>query len=124
MRTGKYITQLKGDLEYKAFIPNPLPFEIKIDKEFQSLLSEADQSLGRLDGIAETLPDVDFFILMYIRKEATLSSQVEGTEATFADVLKAEAKIRDLEIHKDVDEILNYINAMNYGLKRDRKSVV
>jgi len=118
MRTGKYITQLKGDLEYKAFIPNPLPFEIKIDKEFQSLLSEADQSLGRLDGIAETLPDVDFFILMYIRKEATLSSQVEGTEATFADVLKAEAKIRDLEIHKDVDEILNYINAMNYGLKR------
>ena len=118
MRTGKYITQLKGDLEYKAFIPYPLPFEIKIDKEFQSLLSEADQSLGRLDGIAETLPDVDFFILMYIRKEATLSSQVEGTEATFADVLKAEAKIRDLEIHKDVDEILNYINAMNYGLKR------
>ena len=118
MRTGKYITQLKGDLEYKAFIPNPLPFEIKIDKEFQSLLSEADQSLGRLDGIAETLPDVDFFILMYIRKEATLSSQVEGTQATFADVLKAEAKIRDLEIHKDVDEILNYINAMNYGLKR------
>jgi Fic family protein len=92
--------------------------EIKIDKEFQSLLSEADQSLGRLDGIAETLPDVNFFILMYIRKEATLSSQVEGTEATFADVLKAEAKIRVLEIHKDVDEILNYINAMNYGLKR------
>jgi len=118
MRTGKYITQLKGDLEYKAFIPNPLPFEIKIDKEFQSLLSEANLSLGRLDGIAETLPDVDFFILMYIRKEATLSSQVEGTQATFADVLKAEAKIKDLEIHKDVDEILNYINAMNYGLKR------
>ena len=118
MRTGKYITQLKGDLEYKAFVPNPLPFEIKIDKEFQSLLSKADLSLGRLDGIAETLPDVDFFILMYIRKEAALSSQVEGTQATFADVLKAEAKIRDLEIHKDVDEILNYINAMNYGLKR------
>ena len=118
MRNGKYITQLKGDLEYKAFVPNPLPFEIKIDKEFQSLLSKADLSLGRLDGIAETLPDVDFFILMYIRKEAALSSQVEGTQATFADVLKAEAKIRDLEIHKDVDEILNYINAMNYGLKR------
>jgi len=118
MRTGKYITQLKGDLEYKAFVPNPLPFEIKIDKEFQSLLSKADLSLGRLDGIAETLPDVDFFILMYIRKEAALSSQVEGTQATFADVLKAEAKIKDLEIHKDVDKILNYINAMNYGLKR------
>jgi len=74
--------------------------------------------LGRLDGIAETLPDADFFILMYIRKEATLSSQVEGTQATFADVLKAEAKVGDLEIRKDVDEILNYIKAMNYGLER------
>jgi Fic family protein len=118
MRSGKYINQLNGDLQYKAFIPNFLPFEIKSDNELQSLLSKADLSLGRLDGIAETLPDVDFFILMYIRKEATLSSQVEGTQATFADVLKAEAKIKDLEIHKDADEILNYINAMNYGLKR------
>ncbi len=118
MRSGKYITQLKGDLQYKAFVPNFLPFEIKIDNELQSLLSKADLALGRLDGIAETLPDVDFFILMYIRKEATLSSQVEGTQATFADVLKAEAKVEDLEIHKDVDEILNYIKAMNYGLER------
>jgi len=118
MRSGKYINQLSGNLQYKAFIPNFLPFEIKSDNELQSLLSRADLSLGRLDGIAETLPDADFFILMYIRKEATLSSQVEGTQATFADVLKAEAKIKDLEIHKDADEILNYINAMNYGLKR------
>jgi Fic family protein len=55
---------------------------------------------------------------MYIRKEATLSSQVEGTQATFADVLKAEAKLEDLEIHKDVDEIINYIKAMNYGMER------
>jgi len=118
MRSGKYITQLKGDLQYKAFVPNLLPFEIESDNELQSLLSKADLALGRLDGIAETLPDVDFFILMYIRKEATLSSQVEGTQATFADVLKAEAKVEDLEIHKDVDEILNYIKAMNYGLER------
>lgn len=118
MRSGKYISQLKGELQYKAFIPNFLPFEIKIDDELQNLLSKADLALGRLDGIAETLPDVDFFILMYIRKEATLSSQVEGTQATFADVLKAEAKVQNLEIHKDVDEILNYIKAMNYGLER------
>jgi len=118
MRSGKYITQLKDELQYKAFVPNLLPFEIESDNELQSLLSKADLALGRLDGIAETLPDVDFFILMYIRKEATLSSQVEGTQATFADVLKAEAKVEDLEIHKDVDEILNYIKAMNYGLDR------
>lgn len=118
MRSGKRITQLRGDLQYKAFVPNLLPFEIKSNNELQSLLSKADLALGRLDGIAETLPDVDFFILMYIRKEATLSSQVEGTQATFADVLKAEAKVRDLEVHKDVDEVLNYIKAMNYGLDR------
>lgn len=118
MRSGKYITQLKGNLQYKAFVPNYLPVDIKIDSELQNLLSKADLNLGRLDGIAETLPDVDFFILMYIKKEATLSSQVEGTQATFADVLKAEAKVEDLEIHKDVDEILNYIKAMNYDLER------
>ena len=118
MRSGKYINQLKGELQYKAFVPNFLPFVIESDDELQSLLSKADLALGRLDGIAETLPDVDFFILMYIRKEATLSSQVEGTQATFTDVLRAEAKIEDLESHKDVDEILNYIKAMNYGLER------
>ena len=118
MRAGKYVTQLKGSAEYKAFVPALLPHEIKLDHVLNGLLSKADQALGRLDGIAEILPDVDFFILMYMRKEATLSSQVEGTQATFSDLLKAEAKIEDMEIHKDVDEIVNYINAMNYGLKR------
>jgi len=118
MRVGRYVKQLKDDLEYKAFVPNPLPFEIKIDPILQQMLSKADTALGRLDGIAEILPDVNFFILMYIRKEATLSSQVEGTQATFSDLLKVEAKIKDQEIHKDVDEIVNYINAMNHGLKR------
>lgn len=118
MRSGKYINQLMGEVQYKAFVPNPLPFRINLDDDLQILLSRADLSLGRLDGIADILPDVEFFILMYMRKEATLSSQVEGTQATFADVLKAEAKVEDLEIKKDVDEILNYINAMSYGLKR------
>lgn len=118
MRSGKYINQLKGVTQYKAFVPNPLPFKIEVSDELQGLLSKADLALGRLDGIAETLPDVNFFILMYVRKEATFSSQVEGTQATFADVLNAEAKIEDIEIHKDVDEILNYIKAMNYGLER------
>lgn len=118
MRAGKYVQQLRGLLKYQAFIPELLPFQVKDDPVLQSLLSRADLALGRLDGIAEILPDVDFFILMYIRKEATFSSQVEGTQATFADVLKAEARIKNTQIHKDVDEILNYVNAMNYGLKR------
>lgn len=120
MRTGTYTNQLSGGLRYKAFMPNRLPFEVNIDPELQTLLSKADLALGRLDGVADILPKdiIDFFILMYVRKEATLSSQIEGTQATFVDVLKAEAKIEDLETHKDVDEILNYISAMNHGLER------
>ncbi len=120
MRTGTFINQLSGVLGYKAFISNKLPFDINIDPELQTLLSRADIALGRLDGVADSLPKdiVDFFILMYVRKEATLSSQIEGTQATFVDVLKAEARIEDSETHKDVDEVLNYISAMNYGLER------
>src|SRR3989344_6287972 len=120
MRTGTFINQLEGASRYKAFIPNELPFEVNVDPELQALLSRADLALGRLDGVADTLPKdiIDFFILMYVRKEATLSSQIEGTQATFEDVLKAEARIEDAETHKDVDEVLNYISAMNYGLNR------
>jgi len=118
MRAGQYISQSSGKAKYKAFIPNELPFKIKMDNVLQARLSEADQALGRLDGISQMLPDVDFFVLMYISKEATLSSQVEGTMATFSDLLKAEARIEDAEIHSDVDEIQNYVKAMDYGLDR------
>ena len=120
MRTGTFINQLEGISRYKAFVPNKLPFAVNIDPELQTLLSRADIALGRLDGVADSLPKdiVDFFILMYVRKEATLSSQIEGTQATFVDVLKAEARIEDEETHKDVDEVINYISAMNYGLRR------
>lgn len=118
MRTGTYRDQLQGIARYKSFIPSKLPFLVKMDEKLQSLLSRADMALGRLDSVAEFLPAIDFFIFMYVRKEATVSSQIEGTLATFVDVLKKEAKIEDGETHKDVDEIINYINAMNYGLKR------
>jgi len=118
MRAGQYVTQSSGKAKYKAFVPNPLPFKLKMDNVLQARLSEADLALGRLDGITEILPDVDFFILMYVGKEATLSSQVEGTQATFSDLLKAEARIEDAGIHSDVDEIQNYIGAMNHGLER------
>ena len=65
MRTGKYQNQLYGEAEYKAFIPNLLPFKINQSDKLQSLLSRADLALGRLDGMADILPDIDFFILMY-----------------------------------------------------------
>lgn len=118
MRAGKYANQLQGDARYKAFISNTLPFEIKHEEKLQSLLSRANLALGRLDGVADILPNVDFFIFMYVRKEATVSSQIEGTQATFIDVLKKEANVDEGEVHKDVDEVINYITAMNYGLDR------
>ncbi|MFC1596041.1 Fic family protein [Candidatus Margulisiibacteriota bacterium] len=118
LRSGQYISQLTGELKYKAFVPSLLPFELKMGDTLQGILSDATLALGRLDGIGDMIPDVDFFILMYVRKEATLSSQVEGTQATFTDALKAEANIQGIEVQNDADEILNYIKAMNYGLER------
>src|SRR3989344_5769032 len=119
-RTGHFREELQGEVKYKTFIPNILPFKVNYDSELQTLQSKADLALGRLDMVADVLPNVDFFIFMYVRKEATLSSQIEGTQATFIDVLKAEARIEDSEIHKDVDEVINYISAMNYGLERSK----
>ncbi len=84
----------------------------------QRLLSEADRALGRLEGSIQTLPNPDLFILMYVRKEAVLSSQIEGTQASINDLLKAEAEVFDPSTPKDVDEVLNYVKAMNHGLSR------
>ena len=121
MRSGKYVNQLQGSARYKAFVPNALPFEIEHKEKLQGFLSRADLALGKLDGVADILTNVDFFIFMYVRKEATVSSQIEGTQATFIDVLKKEANIEEGELHKDVDEVINYITAMNYGLERLKK---
>jgi Fic family protein len=84
----------------------------------QALLSSADRALGRLDGSIRTLPNPDLFIFMYIRKEAVLSSQIEGTQSSLNDLLEVEAEIFDSERPRDVDEVLNYVQAMNYGLER------
>lgn len=116
-RAGRYIRQPAG---YRAFIPSPLPPEppISIDNDMQELLSKSDRALGRLDGSIQTLPNPDLFVFMYIRKEAVLSSQIEGTQASLHDVLEAEAKMHNPERPSDVHEVLNYIDAMNYGLER------
>ena len=113
-RAGRYITQPAG---YKAFIPFPLPPKPPIiwDTELQQLLSQADMALGRLDGIATILPNPDLFVAQYVRKEAVLSSQIEGTQATLLDIFDYESTG---EMAKDVDEVVNYIRAMNKGLER------
>lgn len=116
-RAGTYVRQSEG---YSAFIPAPLPPDppIAMDDEMMALLSDADRALGRLDGSIQTLPDPDLFVFMYVRKEAVLSSQIEGTQSSLNDVLEAEAAITDPNRPRDVDEVLNYVEAMNYGLAR------
>lgn len=116
-RAGRYIRQPTG---YRAFIPTPLPPKppLHIDTEMQHLLSEADRALGRLEGSIQTLPNPNLFVFMYVRKEAALSSQIEGTQASISDLLKAEAEVFSAGAPRDVDEVLNYVKAMNYGLAR------
>lgn len=117
MRAGTYQNQPTG---YRAFIPAPLPPDppIAMDDELQTLLSAADRALGRLDGSIQTLPASDLFVLMYVRKEAVLSSQIEGTQSSFNDLLRAEARIYDPDRPADVHEVSNYVAALNYGLER------
>ncbi len=101
-------------------MPRALPPEppVQIDPEMQGLLSRADRVLGRLDGSIRTLPNPDLFVFMYVRKEAVLSSQIEGTQSSLNDVLEAEAEILNPERPGDVEEVLNYVRAMNHGLER------
>ncbi len=117
LRAGRYVKQ---PTEYRAFIPKPLPPDppIEIGWNLQVLLSKADRALGRLDGSIQTLPNPDLFVFMYVRKEAVLSSQIEGTQSSLQDVLEAEAKILSPNRPRDVDEIVNYVSAMNHGLAR------
>lgn len=86
--------------------------------ELLQLLSEADQALGRLDIITEKLPNPDLFVAMYVRKEAVLSSQIEGTQSSLVDLLEYEAEQAALGLPQDVGEVLNYVRAMNHGLAR------
>jgi Fic family protein len=116
-RAGRYIRQ---PTDYRAFIPAPLPPNppINLGPELQVLLSQADRALGRLDGCIKTLPNPNLFVYMYVRKEAVFSSQIEGTQSSLQDVLDAEAKILAAHRPQDVDEVVNYVRAMNHGLKR------
>ena len=116
-RAGHFERQQPGG--YLAFIPAPLPpTDLRIEASLQALLSEADVAVGRLDGAVRLIPDPDLFVFMYVRREAVLSSQIEGTQASLMDVLEYEAELDHSERRVDVVEISNYVAAMNYGLAR------
>lgn len=101
--------------DYECYVPKSLnEIEIMYDEELINLLSKANKFIGRLDGIALNLPDKDIFISKYVEKEAVVSSQIEGTQASLSDVLQL--KKIDNEKRKETEEIVNYIHALNYGV--------
>lgn len=118
-RAGRYVQQPTG---YRAYMPEPLPPNPPVrydgDGELQRLLSDADRDLARLDALATLLPNPDLFVAMYVKQEAVLSSQIEGTQSTLEDVLAFEAEHSVDNRPNDVGEVVNYVRAMNHGIKR------
>ena len=114
-RSGIFVEQPGG---YKTFLPRslPPPDDLDIDDEIQFLLSKADSALARLDGVTYVLPNPDLFVAMFIKKEALLSSQIEGTRVSLKGVLEFEANFKPTDDINQINDVLNYIKAMNYGL--------
>ena len=119
-RAGHYKTNLSGDMAYKSFVPSPLPPnpEIKIDSEMISLLTKANGSLSTLETVSTRIPNKLLFTAMYVRKEALLSSQIEGTQATLEDILDP---MIDVNTNRDVEEVINYIHASNSAIEMLQK---
>ena len=107
---------------FKTFIPTQFPPEggFIFDGSIIKKASEASRLVGKLDGITKLLPDLDFFLLMYLRKDATASSQIECTMATMIDAIEAEVGT-NANVPNDVDDILHYIKALRYGMERAKK---
>ena len=117
-RAGVIMNTTRG---YSAFVPAKLPPSpsIHFDPEMQNLLSLADLKLGRLDGITQILPNPELFVAMYVKKEAVLSAQIEGTQASLVDVLNAPSKSEPIDqTYNEVDEVINYVNAIYWGLDK------
>jgi Fic family protein len=117
---GRYITSTVGGESYQAYLPAPLPPDppMVLDGELLQWLEKANRAIGRLDGISDGLPDSHLFLYQYVRKEALLSSQIEGTQSSFSDLLLFEMDEVPGVPLDDVREVSNYIAAMNHGLER------
>jgi Fic family protein len=120
-RLGTYMVSSTAGETVRAFVPPPLPPvpPVRLDS-LQVLLEQANQALGRLDGLAAFLPDVSLFIYAYVRKEAVLSSQIEGTQSSLSDLLLFENQEAPGVPIEDVQEVSNYVAALYHGLKRMR----
>ena len=116
-RAGLYVDNLTGEATYQSFKPNPLPPmpEIEMDEEIVKLLVDANKQLVKLDTASQLISNADLFISMYVRKEALISSQIEGTQCTLDDVLDPEV---EANANLDVSDVINYVKATQYALKR------
>ena len=122
--TGHYVPGSLAGSRYQAFVPDPLPPVPPLDLASGDLIARkerADQALGRLDGITLMLPDPELFLYQYVRKEALLSSQIEGTQSSLADLLLFELDEAPGVPVDDVEEVSNYVAALNHGLRRLRQ---
>jgi len=119
-RSGELKINLAGELQYKSFLPKPLPPSpaIELDEDAIQLLSKANRSIGILEGISRQVPNIDLFVSMYVRKEALLSSQIEGTQATLDDIL--DPNIEE-NTNQNVADVINYIKASKYASLRLRE---
>jgi Fic family protein len=116
-RAGKYKINLSGELKYKSFLPRSLPPNppLEYDKDIIDLLSMTNRSIGILEGISSQVSDVDLFVSMYVRKEALLSSQIEGTQATLDDILDPDI---EKNTNRHVADVINYIKASQFAKDR------
>ena len=116
-RAGIYVDNLNGEATYQSFKPNPLPPipEIEMDGEIVKLLVDANKQLVKLDTASQLISNADLFISMYVRKEALISSQIEGTQCILDDVLDPEV---EANANLDVSDVINYVKATQYALKR------
>ena len=118
-RLGRYVSTAVAGEKVRAFVPPPLPPVPQLDLlSLLGPLSEADRAVGRLDGITALVPDTSLFLYMYVRKEAVLSSQIEGTQSTLHDLLRFESDAAAGALVDDIREVSNYIAAMEHGLAR------
>lgn len=118
-RLGEYVISSVGEERYRAYIPAPLPPDPPLDMtRLYPLLDQASTALGRLDGMSMILPDPSLFLYMYVRKEAVLSSQIEGTQSSLSDLLLFEVDEAPGAPLDDVTEVSCYVAALNYGLTR------
>lgn len=116
-RAGRFVNNLSGEMAYRSFKPAPLPPDppVELDAEMIRKLVEANRSIAILEGLSSRIPNMDLFVSMYVRKEALVSSQIEGTQCTLDDIL---SPYIETNANQDVADVVNYVKATEYAIDR------